>query len=260
MALERSLPHKAELLLSVTGRPVHQVATTVDSLEKAEANTLSNKVLRAVATEWSMTAQAQLVIELEERSQIGCAQYLEQWASGQKDFAAALRTARKRTKPAEPLWPWWPRQRFAYQPSEHTHVMYVVKRDETVSDIAKRYGVRQAGILDENDLRIPYTIREGQVLSIPLQSDRRHFMVPAFPRRLAPGRIHADVVQLQRLLKRAGYLEQLVVESDHYGPKTCRAVARLNREHLLGRPPTPNDDARITHKGWDIVYRLARGG
>ncbi|WP_406382102.1 caspase family protein [Streptomyces sp. NBC_01618] len=260
LALERSLPHKSELLLSITGRPVHQVATMVDSLEKAEANTLSNKVLKAVVAEWSMTAQAQLIIGLEERSQIGCARYLEQRASSDKDFAAALRTARKQTKPAEPWWPWWPRQRFAYQPSAHTHVMYIVKRDETVSDIAKRYGVRQAGILDENDLRVPYTIREGQALSIPLQSDRRHFMVPPFPRRLAPGRVHADVEQLQRLLKRAEYLDQLVVESDHYGPKTCQAVARLNREHLLGRPPTPNEDPRITHKGWDILYRLARGG
>ncbi|MFD4522764.1 caspase family protein [Streptomyces sp. NPDC058470] len=260
VGLERSLPHKSELLLSITERPVHQVATTVDSLEKAEANTLSNKVLRAVVAKWDMAAQAQLVIALEERSQTGCARYLEERASRAKGFADTLRTARTQAKAAEPWWPWWPRQRFAYQPSPHTHVMYLVKSSETIHDIAKRYGVRQAGIIDENDLRAPYTIYEGQALSIPLQSDRRRFMLPPFTRRLAPGRVHPDVEQLQSLLKRAGYLDQLVVESDHYGPKTCQAVARLNREHLLGQPPTPNNDPRITHKGWDIVHRLARGG
>ncbi|MFB7053996.1 caspase family protein [Streptomyces vinaceus] len=260
VALDRSLPRKSKLLLSVTGRPVHQVVTMVDSLEKAEANTLSNKVLRAVVAEWSTTAQAQLVIGLEERAQIGCARYLEQLASRKKEFATVLRTARSQAKPAEPWWPWWPRHRFAYQPSPHTHVTYIVKQDETISDIARRYGVRQAGIIDENGLRVPYTISGGQALSIPLQSDRRRFMVPPFPRRLAPGCIRADVERLQNLLKRAGYLDQLVVESVHYGPKTCQAVARLNREHLLGRLPTPDDDPRITHKGWDILHRLARGG
>ncbi|MFE7114345.1 caspase family protein [Streptomyces sp. NPDC057654] len=61
-------------------------------------------------------------------------------------------------------------------------------------------------------------------------------------------------------LKQAGYLDQLVVGSAHYGPKTCQAVARLNREHLLGKSPAPNDDPRITHKGWDILNRLARSG
>lgn len=260
VALERSLPHKSELLLGIAERPAHQVATMVDSLEKAEANTLSNKVLRAVIDEWSMPAQAQLIIGLEERSQIGCARYVEQRASHKKEFAAILRAARNQNKPAEPWWPWWPRQRITYQPSPHTHVMYVVKRDETIQDIANRYGVRQAGIIDENGLRVPYTIREGQALSIPLESEHRRFMVPPFPRRLGPGRVHADVEQLQKLLKRAEYLDQLVLESDHYGPKTCQAVARLNREHLLGRPPTPDEDPRITHKGWDILFRLARGG
>lgn len=254
VALERSLPHKSELLLSITDRPAHQVVTMVDSLEKAEANTLSNKVLRAVVSEWSTAAQAHLVIGLEERSQIGCARYLEQRASRTEGFADLLRAARTEGKPAEPWWPWWPRQRFAYQPSPHTHVMYVVKRDESVFDIAKRYGVRQAGIIDENTLRAPYTLYEGQALSIPLQSDRRHFMVPPFPRRLVPGRVHADVERLQSLLKRAGYLDQLVRES-YYGSKTCQAVTRLNQDHLLGR-----HNPRITHKGWDILHRLARGG
>ncbi|WP_225101498.1 caspase family protein [Streptomyces sp. CoH27] len=254
VALERSLPHKSELLLSITERPADQVVTMVDSLEKAEANTLSNKILRAAVAEWSMAAQAHLVIALEERSQIGCARYLEQRASRAEGFADLLRTARTESKPAEPWWPWWPRQRFAYQPSPHTHVMYVVKRDESVFDIAKRYGVRQAGIIDENTLRAPYTLYEGQALSIPLQSDRRHFMLPPFPRRLVPGRVHADVEQLQRLLKRAGYLDQLASESS-YGSETCQAVTRLNQDHLLGR-----DNPRMTHKGWDILHRLARGG
>ena len=259
VALERLLPHKSELLLSIAERPVHQVATMVDSLEKAEGNSLSNKVLRAVAADWGMAAQAQLVIALEERSQTGCARYLEERASSARGFTEALRTARDQAKPAEPWWPWWPRQRFAYQPSQHTHVMYRVKPDETVNDIARRYGVREAGILEENDLRAPYTIYAGQELSIPLQSDRRRFMVPPFPRHLAPGRVHADVEELQKLLKRAGYLDQLVAESDHYGPKTSQAVARLNREHLLGRPPSLDNDPRITRKGWDILHRLAKG-
>ncbi|MGA5730228.1 caspase, EACC1-associated type [Streptomyces seoulensis] len=260
LALARALPYKAELLLNITERPVHDVAVMVDSLERAEAGTLSNKVLRAVVSEWSMRRQAQLVIGLEERSQISCAKYLQQLASVQKDFSATLGTTRRQPELAQPWWPWWPRQRFAYQPPTLTHVLYVVKREETVSDIAKRYGVREAGILDENGLQVVHTIDEGQALRIPLVSIHRHFSVPRFPRRLAPGRVHAGVQELQRLLKQAGFLDGSVVESEHYGPETCQAVVRLNREHLLGRPPIPDDDPRITREGWEVIYHLARGG
>ncbi|MEU5335594.1 LysM domain-containing protein [Streptomyces asoensis] len=245
LALERSLPRKAELLLSVAERPVHHVATMVDSLEQAEANSLSNRVLAAVVANWGTAPQAQLVIALEERSQIGCARYLEERASLTKGFSGILRTARVKARSPEPWWPWWPRQRFAYQPSTYTEVMYLARPDETVYDIAERYGVRQADIIDANDLRAPHTLYEGQPLSIPLQSERRRFIVPPFPRRLVPGRVHAEVEGLQRLLKRAGYLDKLVAESHHYGPKTGQAVARLNREHLLGQPPAPADDPAL---------------
>ncbi|MCX5357320.1 caspase family protein [Streptomyces sp. NBC_00124] len=256
VALERSLPYKSELLLNVTERPVHQVAAMVESLEKTAANALSNKVLREVVTDWGMAAQAQLVIALEERSQTGCARYLEERASRTRGFSDALRTLRTQPKAPEP---WWPRKRSEYQPSRHTHVMYLVKADETLQHIAKRFGVRPAGIIDGNNLRAPYTIHEGQTLSIPLQSDGRRFMLPPFPRRLAPGRIDPDTRRLQRLLKQTGYLDPSIAESDHYGPQTCQAVARLNREHLLGQSPAPDDDPRITHKAWDILHRLAKG-
>ncbi|WP_327722238.1 LysM peptidoglycan-binding domain-containing protein [Streptomyces sp. NBC_00490] len=139
------------------------------------------------------------------------------------------------------------------------HVMYLVKADETLQHVAKRFGVRPAGIIDGKNLRAPYTIHEGQTLSIPLQSDGRRFMLPPFPRRLAPGRIDPDTRRLQRLLKQTGCLDPSITESDHYGPQTCQAVARLNREHLLGQSPAPDDDPRITHKAWDTLHRLAKG-
>ncbi|MFF4951297.1 caspase family protein [Streptomyces chattanoogensis] len=260
VALDRSLPHMTEPLLSIAERPLQEVAALVHSLEKAAANTLSNQVLRTVVADWSLAAQAQLVIALEERSQTGCARYLEERASRTRGFAEALHTLRTQPKAPEPWWPWWPRQRSEYQPSPHTHVTYLVKADETLHDIAKRYGVRQAGIIDENKLRAPYTVHEGQPLSIPLQSDGSRFMLPPFPRLLAPGRIHPDTPRLQRLLKQAGYLDPLIAESEHYGPRTRQAVARLNREHFLGQSPVPDNDPRITHKGWDILHRLAKGG
>ncbi|WP_217575709.1 caspase family protein [Streptomyces sp. GbtcB7] len=259
IALERVLPDKTNLLLDVTDRPVHHVAALIDSLEKGISNTLSNRVLTAVAEKWGHQEQAQLVIALEERSQVGCAEYLTQQITHSKVFTETLRAMRTKPSQPEPWWPWWPSNRSNYEPSQYTHTAYrVSSADETVHSIARRYGVRDAGIIEENNLQWPYELSQGQCLSIPLQSGSSRFMVPRFPRKLGPQRIHPDVRVLQGLLKTAGYMAEDVPESDNYGPLTCQAVTRFNVDHLLSDNNNPADDRRITQKGWDILHRIQR--
>ncbi|MEW1926776.1 caspase family protein [Streptomyces sp. NPDC088360] len=254
LALDRALPDKTALLLDLADMPVDQVAVLVEHLEKAAPNNLSSRVLGTVSAAWTSRQVAQLVIALEQRSLSGCADYVAGQVSRRSDFAAALRSAHR----PQQKQPWWPGKRYDYKLSPHTHVTIVAKRSETVQDLARRYGVRQAGIIDQNRIRAPYRLHAGQLVIIPLQSEGGPLMIPPLPRRLAPGRVNPGTRSLQKMLRRAGYLAAHIPDSDNYGPQTCDAVTRFNRDHMLGRPPAPSHDARITFQGWDILYRLAR--
>lgn len=259
IALERILPDKTDLLLDVTSLTVHHVTGLVASLEEGIPNTLSNRILTAVAQKWSHDRQARLVIALEEHSQVGCAEYLTDQATRSKGFDDVLSAMRDKSSQDQPFWPWWTSNRSNYEASQYTHTEYLVQTaDETVRSVAKRYGVRDAGIIEGNTLAWPYELHQGQYLSIPLQSGSGRFMVPRFPGRLRPGRSHSDVRVLQSLLRSAGYLSADVPESDSYGPLTCEAVTWFNSVHLLNDEKHPADRRRITHKGWDILHRIHR--
>jgi membrane-bound lytic murein transglycosylase D len=53
-------------------------------------------------------------------------------------------------------------------PEETTWVQHKVRKGETVSGIARRYGVSQYAIIDVNNLRRPYRIRINQTLVVPV--------------------------------------------------------------------------------------------
>lgn len=266
-ALDTSLIDKAALVCSIDDRSVSDVAILIAALETLSAGTRSNRTLDSVLRDWDHHRQAHLVIALEERSVIGCAQYLEQRAQRSKAFTKALKALRSAQK--ETVWQavtfWWPRGgandgtgRRRRTPSPHDHALYVVKDTDTVHSIAERYGVRWAGIVEANDLRIPFKLSPGQQLRVPFQSEGTRFVPPAFPRRLFPGRTHPSVGELHSVLKQAGYLPTWTVDSDHYGPQTGKAVARFNAEHSLARTPPGTMDDVISHRGWDLLYRIAR--
>ncbi|GAA2263534.1 hypothetical protein GCM10010415_28810 [Streptomyces atrovirens] len=266
-ALDTSLVHKAALVCSIDDRSVSDVAALIAALETLSAGTRSNRTLDTVLQDWDHHRQARLVIALEERSVIGCAQYLEQRAQHSKAFVEALKDLRSVQK--ETVWQavtfWWPREgwhnrrgRTQRMPSPHDHALYVVKDNDTVHGIAERYGVRWAGIVEANDLRIPFELSPGQQLRIPFQSEGARFVPPPFPRRLLPGRTHPSVRQLQSALKQAGYLPTWVVDSNHYGSATSKAVARFNTEHRLSQTSPDTMDEVISHRGWDLLHRIAR--
>ncbi|MGW5326998.1 caspase, EACC1-associated type [Streptomyces sp. NPDC004014] len=265
-ALDTNLMHKAALVCGVEDRSVSEAAALIAALETLSAGTRSNQTLDAVLRDWDHHRQASLVIALEERSVIGCAQYLEQRAQQSKPFTEALGSLRSAQK--ETVWQavtfWWPRGgwqnrkgRTRPTPSEHDHAFYVVKDNDTVQSIAKRYGVRWAGIVEANDLRIPFDLYPGRQLRIPFQSEGARFVPPPFPSKLRPGRTHVSVFELQSALKQAGYMPTWVVDSIHYGPATCEAVARFNAEHRLARTHGATDEV-ISHRGWDLLHRIAR--
>ncbi|QNP62078.1 caspase, EACC1-associated type [Streptomyces genisteinicus] len=264
-AFDTILPVKADLVCSVDDRSVADVTALIASLETLSAGIRTNRVLDAVVRDWDAYRQARLVIALEERSLTGCAQRLEHDARRPREVAEALKSLRSAQQ--ETVWQaltfWWPgnggldRRRRA--PSSHDHAVYVVKDDDTVYSIATRYGVRWASIVEANDLPVPFDLRAGQRLRIAFESEGNRFVPPPFPRRLLPGRTHPGVRQFQAVLKQAGYLPGWVVDSDHYGTATSQAVARFNKEHGLSQGPSHWPDTVITHRGWDLLHRIARG-
>ncbi|UUU18961.1 caspase, EACC1-associated type [Streptomyces sp. DSM 40750] len=267
-ALDTGLPGKVGLVCDIDDRSVTDVAALIAALETLSVGILANRVLDAVVHDWDHHRQAHLVIALEERSLTGCAQRLEQGARGSRTFTEALAGLRSAQK--ETVWQaltfWWPRDgwhgrtgRTHRTPSPHDHALYIVKDDDTVYSIAVRYGVRWAAIVEANDLPIPFTLRPGQQLRIPFQNDGNRFVPPEFPRRLVPGRTHPSARELQAALKQAGYMPTWVVDSDHYGVATSQAVARFNSEHRLSQNPHGRSDPVISHRGWDLLHRIAHG-
>ncbi|MER6523124.1 LysM peptidoglycan-binding domain-containing protein [Streptomyces sp. NPDC001553] len=264
-ALDTVLPTKADLVCSIDDRSVADVAALVASLEMLSAGIRTNRVLDAVSRDWDPHRQSRLVIALEERSLTGCAQRLERTARQSKGFIdelASLRSAQKETV-WQALTFWWPRKgqpdRGRRTPSPHDHALYVVRDEDTIYGIAARYGVRWAGIVEANDLSMPVTLTPGQQLRLPFESEGNRFVPPPFPRRVLPGRTHPSVRQLQATLKQSGYLPLWMVDSDHYGPATSQAVARFNREHRLSHGPSDAPDTVISHRGWDLLHRIAHG-
>jgi hypothetical protein len=264
-AFDTILPAKADLVCSIDDRSVTDVTALIASLETLSAGIRTNRVLDAVVRDWDPHRQARLVIALEERSLTGCAQRLEYDARQSKDFVDALKSLRSAQK--ETIWQaltfWWPRNgwpdRKRRTPSPHDHAVFVVKDDDTVYSIATRYGVRWAGIVEANDLPVPFHLRAGQQLRIPFESEGNRFVPPPFPRRLLPERTHPSVRELQAVLKQAGYLPGWAVDSDHYGTATSQAVARFNKEHGLSQGSSHWLDTVITHRGWDLLHRIAHG-
>ncbi|WP_185843907.1 caspase, EACC1-associated type [Streptomyces sp. WAC 05379] len=264
-AFDTVLPAKTDLMCSIDDRSIIDVAALIAALETLSAGILTNRVLDAVLRDWDHHRQARLVIALEERSLTGCAQRLEHGARRSKDFVeelAGLRSAQKETV-FQALTFWWPRNgrpdRRNRTPSPHDHVLYVVKDGDTVYTVAARYGVRWAAVVEANGLPTPFDLRPGQQLRIPFEREGNRFVPPPFPRKLLPGRTHPRVRQLQAVLKDSGYLPGWVVDSNHYGTATSQAVARFNKEHGLSQGPSGWSDPVISHRGWDLLYRIAHG-
>ncbi|WP_326783068.1 PGRP and LysM peptidoglycan-binding domain-containing protein [Streptomyces sp. NBC_00151] len=256
IALERVKPDKIDIILDIAYHPVEYVIALVDGLEKGTSSTLSNRVLATVVEKWGHEAQARLVIALEDSLLAGCADYLMSLAAQAKGFDEVLQAMRSKSDEKQP---WWRSIRSNYEPSQCAHTKYVVQSAaETVRGIAKRYGVRDAGIIEGNDLEWPYDLHQGQHLTIPLQTGVVRFMVPRFPRKLRPGHSHPDVLVLQSLLQITGYLGEEVPVSTHYGPLTCEAVARFNSEHLISNGDHPHGKRTVTPHGWDVLHRIQR--
>ncbi|OXY91643.1 LysM peptidoglycan-binding domain-containing protein [Streptomyces sp. 2R] len=265
IALDTVLPAKADLVCSIDDRSVTDVAALIASLEKLSAGIRTNRVLDAVIRDWEHQSQARLVIALEERSLSGCAERIERMARESKDFVeelASLRSAQKETV-WQALTFWWPRngrpERRRRTPSPHDHAQYVIRPEDTLVGIAARYGVRWAAIAEANNLIAPYTLTPGQQLRLPFESGGNRFVPPPFPRKLVPGRTHPSVRQLQEVLKQSGYFPGWVRASDRYGPTTSQAVARFNRDHRLSQTLSNLPETVISHRGWDLLHRIAHG-
>lgn len=79
-----------------------------------------------------------------------------------------------------------------------------------------------------------------------------------YPEGIHPGGTHPSARPLQRALKRTGWMDSSVVESDHYGPATQRAVAGFNEKHHLVSALLAYDPA-IGPRGWALLMTLAYG-
>lgn len=82
--------------------------------------------------------------------------------------------------------------------------------------------------------------------------------VPPFPAGIHPGGTSPSARGLQRALKKTGWLDKDVPESDRYGLLTQRAVAGFNSKHSLKSSGLVSDPA-IGPRGWALLMSLAYG-
>jgi GH25 family lysozyme M1 (1,4-beta-N-acetylmuramidase) len=80
-----------------------------------------------------------------------------------------------------------------------------------------------------------------------------------FPTGLHPGGTNPSARPLQQALKRTGWMDKHVQESDNYGPITQHAVAGFNQKHGFSDKGTLYDPAIGPH-GWALLMSLAYGG
>jgi GH25 family lysozyme M1 (1,4-beta-N-acetylmuramidase) len=79
-----------------------------------------------------------------------------------------------------------------------------------------------------------------------------------YPKGLHPGGSSPSARPLQAALKRTGWMEHSVAESDHYGPATEQAVGGFNRKHGYNAAGISWDPAIGPH-GWALLMTLAYG-
>lgn len=79
-----------------------------------------------------------------------------------------------------------------------------------------------------------------------------------FPKGLHPGGWTPSAKPLQRALKRTGWMDHRIPESDHYGPRTQAGVAGFNAKHGMNLTGVSRDPAIGPH-GWALLMQLAYG-
>jgi GH25 family lysozyme M1 (1,4-beta-N-acetylmuramidase) len=79
-----------------------------------------------------------------------------------------------------------------------------------------------------------------------------------YPAGIHPGGTSPSARPLQQALKRAGWMDPSVVESDHYGSKTQESVAGFNAKHHLNNSGQAYDPAIGPH-GWALLMTFAYG-
>jgi GH25 family lysozyme M1 (1,4-beta-N-acetylmuramidase) len=79
-----------------------------------------------------------------------------------------------------------------------------------------------------------------------------------FPAGLHPGGTSPSARPLQDALKKTGWMDQTIADSDHYGPATQQGVAGFNLKHGFNDAGKSWDPA-IGPRGWALLMTLAYG-
>lgn len=78
--------------------------------------------------------------------------------------------------------------------------------------------------------------------------------VPPYPVGIGPNKKNPSAVNLQRQLKKAGFMPSYVREHPNYGPRTQTAVAVFHNAHPQFRERGKTWDVTIGPKGWNYLF------
>jgi hypothetical protein len=92
---------------------------------------------------------------------------------------------------------------------------------------------------------------------VPAKPKPKPYTPPRFPVGIAPGHASPSAAPLQRALKRAGFMNKSVPESDNYGPKTQESVGLFLRKYPQFAEAGKPWDVSIGPKGWAFLFTLA---
>ncbi|MGW0682858.1 NlpC/P60 family protein [Streptomyces sp. NPDC002754] len=133
---------------------------------------------------------------------------------------------------------------------------YTVKAGDYLSKIAKDQGVRGGwkALYEANKSVIgsdPNRLKVGQKLVIPNPDPYDSTGLPT------PNHSSPSAVELQKELKRTGYMDNSVKENANYGPLTQAAVAKFHNDHTEFRFTGSTHDVVIGPRGW--AYLMSMG-
>lgn len=91
-------------------------------------------------------------------------------------------------------------------------------------------------------------------LGVTAKSMPNPVVVPQFPYGIRPNSSSPSAIQLQRQLKKAGFMPTSVRENANYGPQTQKAVAKFHNKYTQFRSRGSSYDPRIGPKGWKFLF------